>query len=991
MGGSIQKAMRIGRGGTSLAARLLVVAAVPLAFMAHLAWSDIVEARATVEVADQFTELVALQRDVVGVMEPAYVEKLAQVGLGSIDSLGVDRALVASFVGIDYEAIYRQNQPDLDRAVADLAIRHGSLRLENGQTLGSALGTFQAELARQRSRTDAKVPDTGPAAAMFDRLDTTLDEALDVAREQWKVERLPAELLRFDAQTTALDWVLRSARDKGQTIMDAATRPGEHRRPIMESSAGHRQAIDQFLGLLGPLEADAFRSVVTDVEVPIDQIPDKTTDLTALDPVWIRTASALVLQSTEYQQWLGDWADSYYASMAGDAERLAGDARDSLDDLNLSVASIGLAVLLVVVLVSRSVLGPLSMLGRRASQISAGLVGLEPLPVFGPRSLRRLTRTVNSMQQTLQLMDRQMAALAAGRLDDPVLAEVAPGPLGQAITSSVSRLADVTAQLHDSEARASAVLSHAAVAIWTVDDRGVVQSANSAAALVLAMPEADQVGEPLHRLVPVLRGECEVVRRDGSRLWLDVDHSEVTVRDGTPGERPERLVTVIAEDITERKEFERRLAHQARHDALTGILNRFAVLERLGDLAERNADAAVLFLDVDGFKSVNDTQGHGVGDRVLIEIARRLQDEVRHGSIVARLGGDEFVVVIEDARSTDDLVRLGRRLIERLEQPYHLDQALFALSASVGVATMVPGDDPLDVIHRADAAVYQAKELGRGRVEVFNEATQARIEQRAELELSLREAVANDELDIVLQPIHDLVRNEVCGAEALVRWNRVGHGNVPPSEFIPVAESSALIGDLTRFVLRRACEAAARWRQVDPTCRLRVSVNLSGRHLIDGDLIADLTSVLDATGADPRMLELELTETQLLADLAPAAEVLSTVRSMGITIAVDDFGTGFSSMSYLRTLPVDAIKIDRSFVAGAGGQGFDSTAIDAMVNFGRVLGIEVVAEGVETALQLVHVRDRGCTRAQGFWLAKPMPVATFEAQQGLASAARVDA
>lgn len=966
-----------------MAARLLVVALVPFGFMIHLARGDLADAARTVEVADQFIDVVAVERDVVAVMAPSYIEQLAQVGLGSIDALadrGVTRELVISTVGIDYVAIYEANQIDLDRSIATLAVNHGSLILPDGRTLGSALGTFTARLEFQRDRTEARAGEVEPVIELFGHLDAVLDSALAAARLDWDADRLPMELARFDAQSNSLDWVLRTSRERGQAFLDAATLTGRHRLPIIGADEGHRQAVERFVTLLGSREADAFRTVVDGLVVPYDQIPEETTDLASVDFGWVLVASQLVLQATEYQRWLGDWSDGYYASMGAEAQQLADDARDDRDRLWWSVVSIGLVVVLIVLVLTRSLVRPVVALARRAGEISAGRVALSPLPVRGPKSLRRLTRSVNTMQQTLDLIDRQVGALAAGRLDDPALAEVAPGPLGEAVASSVVRLADVTSLLHDSEARASAVVSHAAVAIWTVDGAGVIQSANSAAEVVLAMPSERQVGRGLAAFIPVVRGECEVVREDGSRLWLDVDRSEVTIGAGATGER---LVTVIGEDITERKEFERRLAHQARHDALTGILNRFAVLEHLDALAERSASAAVLFLDVDGFKSVNDSQGHGVGDQVLVEIARRLQSEVRSGAMVARLGGDEFVVVIDEAPQMDGLVRLGRRLVERLEQPFEVGDSLFGLSASVGVSVLLPGDTALDVVHRADAAVYQAKERGRGRVEVFDEAIQARIEQRAELELALRDAVAGGELDVVVQPVFDVVGDRIHGVEALVRWNRPGHGPVPPAEFIPVAESGALIVEITRFVLRRACETAARWREADPRCGLRVSVNLSGRHLIDGDLLGDLDDVLAATGADPRMLELELTETQLLADLSGVSDVLEAVRELGVTIAVDDFGTGFSSMSYLRTLPVDAIKIDRSFVQGAGERGFDSTAIDAMVNFGRVLGVDVVAEGVETQAQLDYVRARGCTRVQGYFFARPMSIVDFERRYSL--------
>jgi diguanylate cyclase (GGDEF)-like protein len=690
----------------------------------------------------------------------------------------------------------------------------------------------------------------------------------------------------------------------------------------------------------------------------------------------VARSATRVIGQLEYLDMLGGWADRYFDRVAGRAAEVAAQARASRDRITVTLASIVAVGLLMVLLLSRSLLRPLFVLGRRAHEIGEGALSQAPLRVKGPHDLRTLIRTMNGMQQTLQLFERQSAALAGGRLDDPSLADASPGALGDSIRSSVARLTAVTAQLQASEARASAIVSYAAVAIWTLDEHGVIVSANTAAADALMVPADRQMGRELVNLLGTLRGECEVVRHDGSRLSLDVDNSVVDTA-GT------WLRTVIAEDITERKEFERRLAHQARHDALTGLPNRFAVLERLAELTEGDRQAAVLFVDVDGFKSVNDTRGHAVGDQVLSEIADRLRGEVRSGAMVARLGGDEFVVVTDDLVGEAAAVRLGRRLIERIEQPYLEGESLFAISASVGVASILPGDEPLDVIHRADSAVYQAKDRGRARVEVFSEAFQSRIEQRAELELALRDAVTRGELSMYLQPIFDIATGAPCGAEALARWVRPNAGFVSPSEFIPIAETSSLIFELTRWMLYQACERVVSWRAVDPACELRISVNLSGRHLIDGDLIGDLVEALSVTGADPRMLELELTETQLLADLEPAREVLETVRAMGITVAVDDFGTGSSSMAYLRQLPIDVIKVDRSFVSGAGRDGFDTTAIDAMVNFGKVLGVHVVAEGVETASQLAHVRDRGCTRAQGYLLAMPLPADQIDAFLGL--------
>jgi diguanylate cyclase (GGDEF)-like protein len=440
-------------------------------------------------------------------------------------------------------------------------------------------------------------------------------------------------------------------------------------------------------------------------------------------------------------------------------------------------------------------------------------------------------------------------------------------------------------------------------------------------------------------------------------------------------------IAVIARDISERAHFEDRLAYQARHDALTSMPNRLAVLEHLDHVfTESDEPVAVLFVDIDGFKSVNDTHGHLKGDWVLTEIASRLTSSVRADEFVARLGGDEFVVVISGIGDIDTVVKFGERLIRQVEQPYFDGENFFALSASVGVAAVAGERSSLEALRKADSACYSAKRHGRGRVEVYDAELQATIAREADLALALRRSVPNNELVLHLQPIVDLHTGCLTGAEALVRWNRPGVGLVPPGDFIPIAERSSLIFDIERWVLRTACEHVVAWRERDPHCDLRVAVNISGRHLIEGDLVGDLHDAIERTGADPTMLEFELTETQLLDDLDRATDVLVALRSLGVTIAVDDFGTGYSSMTYLRHLPIDSIKIDQSFIARATEKGFDSTVVESLLAIGRTLHLGVVAEGVETESQLDYVRNRGCDRAQGYLLARPMPAEAFDAQ-----------
>lgn len=447
----------------------------------------------------------------------------------------------------------------------------------------------------------------------------------------------------------------------------------------------------------------------------------------------------------------------------------------------------------------------------------------------------------------------------------------------------------------------------------------------------------------------------------------------------------ERVVALT----TRLKMSESRLAEEARIDSLTGLPNRFAVLEYLErslsslqaatSTGEPFRSTGVMFLDVDGFKSVNDMHGHAVGDVVLREIAQRLSRSVRDFDYVARLGGDEFLIVVAGVSEPRQLVRFGQRLIEQIEQPYTIGDQLFAVSASVGITVIEPGDDSMSVIERSDAAVYQAKNRGRRRVEMFDKDLQISIEHQADLELALRQAIQHGELQMFLQPLADLSTGLPCGAEALVRWNRPGVGPVSPAEFIPIAERSGLIFELERWMLHSACARIAEWKLMGHGAGMRLAVNISGRHLIEGSLLADIDNALAATGADPNLLEIELTESQLLDDVARASQVLAEVRSRGVKVAIDDFGTGYSSMTYLQKLPVDVVKIDQSFIASATTNSFDSTIVDTIVTIGNALDLEIVAEGIETVAQLAYVIDAGVTHGQGFLMAQPMPAHEAEA------------
>jgi diguanylate cyclase (GGDEF)-like protein len=965
-----QRSRRLG-----LSLRLAMIALVPIVALVGFAWRDVDEARDTATVAQQLNEFVRFERAVAAVAAPAYIEGISQRGLASADRLGVDREVVLQLTGVDYESIYQTNHVELDRVLSELAEAHGSMLMQSGRTLGQEIEKISTQLVLERRLTDQRQGDAERVTVLLNELDAILVEAVTAAHDEMAALNTPRQLVSLQRESEVLADVVHSAGVEANVLLEVLVAP----QPGMLDELGrtrlaHDVEINQFADLLNQ-PADELRTAAsTRPAVGINEIRAADADEVISDPKLIRDIAQTLLVEIDYLRSLDEFASGYYQQALETTEEHSSSAEASLERILTVVVGIFLLSVLITLLVSRSILRPARRLTRRAAEISSGELDGKPLPERGPADLRTLAETMNDMSGTLSLFGKQVRALAYGDFDDKSLQEEVPGELGSTIRASLSRLADVTAQLHASEARASAIVEHAAVAIWTTNDKGWILSANDAAEHLLGRPELSQVGQPLLSMIGAVQGETRAVRPDGTEVGLLVDNTTVSTSTGT-------LVTVIARDITERQEFERRLAEQARHDALTGLSNRFAVLEHLRDVIARVGGSYVLFVDIDGFKSVNDSQGHAVGDLVLVDVAYRLEANMPEGAVVARLGGDEFLVVVEH-RELDDVVALAEQLIRSVELPCRVNDHTFVISASVGLAATTPLDDPLDVVHRADSAVYKAKQRGRGRVEVYDHELQVAIERRADIEFALREGIAADELVMYLQPIYDLATNEVWGAEALVRWNRPGHGLVPPAEFIPIAEQSGLIVDLERWVMRRACARVAQWRRHDPSCDLRIAVNISGRHLMDGDLVCELRDAVSLTGADPRMIELELTESHLLADLDRASSVLDEIRAMGVTVAVDDFGTGFSSMSYLRRLPVDVIKVDRSFVSRAGADGFDSTVVAAMVNFGRVLDIHVVAEGVETAEQLDYVRSRGCDRAQGYLLARPMP--EHEAEQFLA-------
>ncbi|SDH11732.1 putative bifunctional diguanylate cyclase/phosphodiesterase [Klenkia brasiliensis] len=436
-------------------------------------------------------------------------------------------------------------------------------------------------------------------------------------------------------------------------------------------------------------------------------------------------------------------------------------------------------------------------------------------------------------------------------------------------------------------------------------------------------------------------------------------------------------VQQIVASVRQREELQSALAHQAAHDPLTDLPNRAQALALTAaalNRARRSGEmVGLLFVDLDGFKAVNDGYGHACGDEVLREVARRLRGQLRGGDVVCRLGGDEFVVLVEPVDAEADLVELAERLIATVARPITAQGHRLTVGASVGVAvSRDAGTDADALFAEADTAAYRAKAHGRGRAEVFDDALRAQLTERSELERAIADGLRAGEFEVHYQPVVDVGTSTVAGYEALVRWNRPGHGVVPPDEFIPVAESSRLVCDLDRWVLGQATAQLAAWRAAAAGAadHVRIAVNLSGRNLTDRRVVDDVAAALERSGLPADRLVLEVTETVLVDDPV-ATEHLAALRRLGASIAIDDFGTGYTSIGQLRDLPVDTLKIDRSFV-GSAEPGHDQL-VALMIRAAHTFGLVVVAEGVEDVDQLGRLQVERCDLAQGWWFGRALP------------------
>jgi diguanylate cyclase (GGDEF)-like protein/PAS domain S-box-containing protein len=467
-----------------------------------------------------------------------------------------------------------------------------------------------------------------------------------------------------------------------------------------------------------------------------------------------------------------------------------------------------------------------------------------------------------------------------------------------------------------------------------------------------------------------------LVRRDGSQIAIEDSVAPIHDREGEP-----TGAVIVFRDVSKARAMALQMAHSAEHDFLTGLPNRLLLNDRVSQaiaVAKRHGTKlALLFLDLDGFKHINDSLGHPIGDRLLHSVAKRLVDCVRYSDTVSRQGGDEFVVLLSEVEHAEDAAITARRMLQKVAEAHSIDRHDLHVTTSIGLSVYpYDGRDAETLIKNADTAMYQAKENGRHSYQFFKEAMNIRAVERQSIEESLRRGLERQEFSLHYQPVIDLKTWNITGAEALLRWTHPTRGPVSPAQFIPVAEDCGLILPIGNWVLREACRQARSW--IDSGLPLRtIAVNISAMEFRNESFLQGVFSILEETGLDPRALELELTESVLMKRAESAEAILKALRARGVQLAVDDFGTGYSSLSYLRRFQVDSLKIDQSFVRQITTAPDETSIVTAVISMGRSLKLRVIAEGVETEEELAFLRARECDEAQGYYFSRPVPALQF--------------
>lgn len=587
-------------------------------------------------------------------------------------------------------------------------------------------------------------------------------------------------------------------------------------------------------------------------------------------------------------------------------------------------------------------------------------------------------------------------AMRAGAADYLVKSQLEPALLGRSVRYAVGRSQALQA-LRKSEERYHRLVELSPDAI-ILHAEGLIVFINSAGTKLLGGDKAEQfIGLPVitfvhrdslqsvkKRITQIVEEQTAVpfieekfVRLDGTEVDVEVAAVPFTYHD-------KRAVQVVARDITERKKVEARLLHDAFHDALTGLPNRALFMEHLQQALERSKRSpkqlfAVLFLDLDRFKNINDSLGHPIGDKLLVSIAGRLETCLRQFDKVARFGGDEFAILLNGVEDASDAVRVAERLQEMLKKPFSLGGHDVFSSASIGIALGNEGyENPEEVIRDADTAMYRAKAQGKARHEVFDTDMHARVVALLKLENDLQRAVEREEFCVYYQPIVKIDAHEIFGFEALVRWQHPDYGIIQPSQFIPVAEETGLIVAIDRWVMKQACLQMQRWHELFPALpSLHLSVNFSGKQFTQPDFIEYVTQILEETSFNPHRLSLEITESAVIQNINAVTDMLMQLREIGVNLSMDDFGTGYSSLSCLHRFPIHSLKIDRSFINDE-GRSEEKEIVRTIIMLTKNMNMSAVAEGVESAEQLAYLKRLDCAYAQGYIFSPPLEPAQIE-------------
>lgn len=588
--------------------------------------------------------------------------------------------------------------------------------------------------------------------------------------------------------------------------------------------------------------------------------------------------------------------------------------------------------------------------------------------------------------------------LLKGRLDSYLL----PKALG----SMVERAANAEALFEEKE-RAQVTLESIGDAVMSTDVGGHVTYLNVVAESLTGWSREEAAGHPLEEVFRIIDGttretiqnpmalairenktvgltpNCLLIRRDGVEAAIEDSAAPIHDRRGQV-----TGAVMVFHDVSTARALSLRMSYLAQHDNLTDLPNRILLNDRLTQamaLAHRHGrKLAVLFLDGDRFKHINDSLGHAIGDRLLQSVARRLLACVRSSDTVSRQGGDEFVILLSEVTHAQDAAVSADKILLALSTPHRIDQHDVHLTASIGIVTYPDdGTDAETLVKNADFAMYHAKNNGRNNYQFFKPDMNVRAVERQSLENGLRDAMERREFVLHYQPKMNLETVAIIGVEALIRWHHPQRGLVPPAQFIPIAEECGFIVPIGRWVLREACHQARAWQ--DAGLRpMRIAVNVSAVELRANDFVAGVQDILTESGLDPRYLELELTETFLLQDSKATAAVLHALKGMGVQIALDDFGTGYSSLSYLKRFPIDTLKIDRSFVRDLTTDADDASIVSAVISMGKSLHMGVVAEGVETREQLAFLQEQSCPEGQGYYFSRPVVAEEFTQLLGAA-------